>query len=90
MLYWSIDCPSRDCNKYEAINGSVSLPLSISLGGRSPLRVKASRSSPVILSFSGCACVGCVQVSVAQNGGYLISDNSHYLETRAETVSTLT
>ena len=43
----------------------------------------------VILSFVGCACVGCVEVSVAQNGYYLMFDNSHYLKTRAETVSTL-
>ena len=30
-----------------------------------------------------------MQVSVAQNGDYLMFDNSHYLKTRAETVSTL-
>ena len=58
------DCPSRDCNKDEAINRSVSLAVSISPGGRSPFHVKTSSAAPVILSFAGCACVGCVQVPV--------------------------
>ena len=30
MLYRSIGCPSRDHNKFEAMNGSVSLAVSIS------------------------------------------------------------
>ena len=31
MLHRSIDCPSRDRNKCEAMNGSVSLAVSISV-----------------------------------------------------------
>ena len=30
LLYWSTNCPSRDRNKCEAMNGSVSLAVSIS------------------------------------------------------------
>ena len=90
MLYRSTDCLSRDCNKYEAVDGSVSLAVSISPGRRSPFHVKTSRAAPVILIFVGCACVGCVQVSVTQKRDYLMSDNSHYLKIRAEMVSTLT
>ena len=77
MLHWSIDCPSMDCNKCRAMNGSVSLAVLI-------LYVKTWHA--VILSFVGYACV---QVSVAQNADYLMFDNSHYLKTRAEKVSTL-
>ena len=87
MSYWPADC-SRDRNKCEAMNGSVSLAVSISPGERSPFHVKTR--APVILSFVGRACVGCVQVSVTLNGDYLMLDNSHYLKTRVETVSTLT
>ena len=88
MLYRSIDCPSRGCNKSEAMDRSVvSLAVSISQGGRSLFHVKTSCAALAIHSFVGCACV---QVSVTQNGDYLMSDNSHYLKTRAETVSTLT
>ena len=61
------------------MNGSVSLAVSIS----------RENLAAVILSFVGCACVGCVQVSVARKGDYFMFDNSHYLNTRAETVSTL-
>ena len=44
-----------------------------------------------ILNFVGRAGhgVGCVQVFATQNGDYLMFDNSHYLKTRVETVSTL-
>ena len=30
-----------------------------------------------MLSFVGCACVGCVQVFMTQNGDYLMFDYSH-------------
>ena len=62
------------------MNGSVSLAVSIS-------RDNLARSYTQFC-FS-CACVGRVQVSVAQNGDYLVFDNSHYLKAKAETVSTL-
>ena len=74
-VYQSIDCSSRHRNNCEAMYGSVSLAVSIS----------RENFVPVILSF-----VGCVQVSDTQNGDYLMFDDSHYLKTRAETVSTLT
>ena len=66
-------------------------------------KLKRAQSSPIIgfdrdredmiytmLSFVGCACVGCMQAFVTQNGDYLMLDNTHKLKTRAETVSTLT
>ena len=71
MLDRSTDCPSKDHNKCEAMNGTVSLAVSIS---------HENLRAPVILSFVGCACVGCVQVSVTHNGAYLMFDNSHYLK----------
>ena len=73
--------PSRDRNNCEAMNGSGSLAVSISPENLRP---------PVILSFAGYAYVGCVQVSVTQNKDYLMFDNSPYLKTREEMVSTLT
>ena len=80
MLHRSIDCPSRDRNNCKAMNGSVSLAVSIS-------RENLARCYTQFCF--GCACVGCVEVAVAQNGVYLMFDNSHYLKTRAETVSIL-
>ena len=54
LLYRSIDCPSKDCNTFEAMNGCVYFTRKLSSAG-------------VILSFVGCACVGGVQVSITQN-----------------------
>ena len=83
-VYWSIDCPSRDSNKFETTNGSVSLAVSISPGDQPHFfRVKTWRAgyTQVLL---------CVQDFVTKNGDYLMFDNSHQLKTRSETVSTLT
>ena len=72
MLYRSLDCPSRDHNKCEAMNGSVSLAVSIS---------REKLCAPV--SFVGYACVGCVQVYVTQKGDYFMFHNSHYLKKKS-------
>ena len=69
------------------MNGSVSLPVSIKPGERSPFHVKTSRAG--YTQFCWSCLFGCVQVSVTQKGDYLMFDNSHYLKTRVATVSTL-
>ena len=56
MVHRPIDCPSRDRNKCKVMNGSVSLAVS-------NLRENLARCYTQFC-FS-CACVGCVQVSVA-------------------------
>ena len=81
-------------------NGSVSLAVSISQGGRRPFHVKTYwvRQLYLVLLVAvvlhvGCAVVlhvGCVKDFVKQNGDYLMFDNSHLLKTSSETVSTLT
>ena len=77
MLHWSIECPSRDRNKCKAMNGSVSLAVSISHDNSARCLIYSVLLVVIVLVVCKFLC------------DHLMFDNSHYLKTRAETVSTM-